>query len=304
MKKMVERRREADRKSQEGYCRMPKFLFTDPKYRDIATEAKVLYTFMLDRLALSKRNNWLDRDGNTYIFFTMQEAMELLNVGHEKAVRLFAMLDQEKGVGLIRRKKLGQGRPTMIYVREPQEPGNPQNKQNPGIPKTGSQKLRKSERNKTEWNNNNGNSLSINPDITERAEDTVQKRNGDRVDAAERAAYEEIVKENIEQEILLDRHPYDQETIRGIADLIADAVTSRRKTIRLDCQDVPQEIVKSRFLKLNFSHIEYVLERLAKNMTKIRNFKSYLLTVLFNAPVTMGAYYSAEVARDFGTEFA
>lgn len=302
MKKMVERRRETDKKSQEGYCRMPKSLFTDPKYRGIAAEAKVLYAFMLDRLALSKKNNWIDRDGNTYIFFTLQEAMELLNIGHEKAVKLFAMLDQEKGVGLIRRKKLGQGRPAMVYVQELQEAENLQNKQNPEIPKTGSQKLRKSEHNNTEWNNNNRSFLSINPDITEKAEDAMPKRNGGRVDEAERAAYEEIVKENIEQEVLLERHPYDQETIQGIADLIADAVTSRRKTIRLDCQDIPQEIVKSRFLKLNFSHIEYVLERLAKNMTKIRNFKSYLLTVLYNAPVTMGAYYSAVVAHDFGTE--
>lgn len=304
MRQMIGKKGETEKNAQEGYCRMPKFLFTDPRYGGITTEAKVLYAFMLDRLALSKKNNWIDQEGNVYIFFTMQEAMKLLGVGHEKAVKLFAMLDQEKGVGLIRRKKLGQGRPAMIYVRELKGPENCGTGQNSKTPQTGTPNIRKPERNNTEVNDNNRDSLSTNPDAAEEGRNTSQEGK-DRVDEIERAAYYgEIVKENIEQDVLLERHPYDQETIQGIADLITDTVTSRRKTIRLDCQDVPQEIVKSRFLQLNFSHIEYILEHLSKNMTKIRNFKSYLLTVLYNAPATMSAYYSAAVACDFGAGLA
>lgn len=298
-------KKEESKKYSDSFYRMPKVLFTNTKYQDITVEAKVLYALMLDRLALSKKNNWIDQDGNVYIFFTMQEAMRLLNVGHEKAVKLFAMLDQEKGVGLIRRKKLGQGKPAMIYVKELKEPADDKNKQNPKTPQNGNQTFCKSECNKTEENKNNGTSLSINPSAKVKESRFVPSEKVGKTDELEYAVhYEEIVKENIEQDVLLERHPYDQETIRGIADLITDTVTSRRKTIRLDCQDIPQEIVKSRFLKLNFCHIEYILEHLTKNMTKIRNFRSYLLTALYNAPATMSAYYSAAVSYGMSTGFA
>lgn len=297
-------KKEESKKYSDSFYRMPKALFTNPKYQDITVEAKVLYALMLDRLALSKKNNWIDQDGNVYIFFTMQEAMRLLNVGHEKAVKLFAMLDQEKGIGLIRRKKLGQGKPAMIYVKELKESTDDENNQNPKTPQNRIQTFCKSECNKTDENKNNGTSLSINPSTTVKESGFVPSEKVGRTDELEYSIhYEEIVKENIEQDVLLERHPYDQETIRGIADLITDTVTSRRKTIRLDCQDIPQEIVKSRFLKLNFCHIEYVLEHLTKNMTKIRNFRSYLLTALYNAPATMSAYYSAAVSYDLSTGF-
>lgn len=299
MKPFIEKKRQTDSKNHEGYCRMPKSLFTDPRYKDISTEAKVLYTLMLDRLSLSKKNGWLDQEGNTYIIFSMRETMELLDVGHEKAVKLFAMLDQDKGIGLIRRKKLGQGRPARIYVQEMEgfdTTGNNQN-QNSGEPENRSQNFRKQERNKINNNKNNRSNQSINPD------DTVEKNRNLTEEVECAIHYEEIVKSNIEQDVLMERHPFDQATIQGITDLITDTVTSRRKTIRLDCQDVPQELVKSRFLKLNFCHIEYILEQLSKNITRIRNFRSYLLTSLYNAPATISGYYSAAVAYDMATGF-
>lgn len=297
MKQFMKKKGEINRKGREGYYRMPKVLITDPRYKDISTEAKVLYAFMLDRQSLSKKNGWLDQDGNIYIIFTLQEAMELLGVGHEKAIKLFAMLDRERGIGLICRKKLGQGRPAMIYVMDIEGTDSPENSQNPGEPENGSQDVRKQECNKTDINKTNMSNQSINPD------NTKEGREGLPDGVGYVPHYGEIVRSNVEHDMLMERHPYDKETIQGIIDLITDTVTSRRKTIRLDCQDVPQDLVKSRFLKLNFCHIEYILEQLSKNMTKIRNFRSYLLTALYNAPATMSAYYRAAVAYDFGTGY-
>lgn len=305
MNKIEENKREESKKFQDSFYRMPKALFIDPRYQNITAEAKVLYTLMLDRQALSKKNNWIDQDGDVYIFFTIQEAMRLLNVGHEKAIKLFVMLEHGKGVGLIRRKKLGQGKPAMIYVQEIKESENHEDMQNSKTPQNRNQEFRKQERNKTEENKNDVNSLSIYPSVTVKKDKITPPEKVEKANEIECAdPYEKIIKENIEQNVLLERHPYDLETILGIAGLITDTVNSRRMTIRLDCQDVPQEIVKSRFLKLNFFHIEYILEHLSKNITKIRNFKSYLLTMLYNAPATMSAYYSAAVAYDLGSGFA
>lgn len=297
MRQYVGRKSETDKKNRAGYYRMPKTLFTDPKYGGISTEAKMLYVFMLDRQSLSKKNGWFDQDGNIYIIFTLQEAMELLGIGHEKAVRLFAMLDQERGIGLIRRKKLGQGRPAMIYVNDIEGSDLPGHDQNSEKPENRSQDIHKQECNNTENNKTNINNQSIYPDDKKEKQIELLCRVEDAIH------YREIVKSNVEQDVLMERHPYDRETIQGIIDLITDTVTSRRKTIRLDCQDVPQELVKSRFLKLNFCYIEYILERLSKNMTKIRNFKSYLLTILYHAPSTIGGYYSAAVAYDMASGF-
>jgi len=78
-----------------------------------------------------------------------------------------------------------------------------------------------------------------------------------------------------------------------------DAVCSTAPTIRINGEDMPQQVVKSRFLKLNSSHIEYVLEAMNKNPSDIRNIRAYLLTALYNASLTIDNYYSALVNHDF-----
>ena len=87
--------------------------------------------------------------------------------------------------------------------------------------------------------------------------------------------------------------------IREIMDIMLDAVCSTAPTIRINGEDMPQQVVKSRFLKLNSSHIEYVLEAMNKNPSDIRNIRAYLLTALYNASLTIDNYYSALVNHDF-----
>lgn len=99
---------------QYTFYRIPKVLFTDPGFRRITADAKILYGLMLDRMGLSIRNGWLDEQERVFIYFTLEEAMDAMCCGHNKAVSLFTELDK---VGLIERKKQGQGRPTKIYVK-------------------------------------------------------------------------------------------------------------------------------------------------------------------------------------------
>ena len=99
---------------QYTFYRIPKVLFTAPGFRRITADAKILYGLMLDRMGLSIRNGWLDEQARVFIYFTLEEAMDAMCCGHNKAVSLFTELDK---VGLIERKKQGQGRPTKIYVK-------------------------------------------------------------------------------------------------------------------------------------------------------------------------------------------
>lgn len=100
---------------QFSFYRIPKALFTDKKFRELSTDAKVLYGILLDRMSLSLKNEWLDADGKVYIIYTTEEIMEALNCGNQKACRLMAEL--EKDAGLIERRRQGLGMPNLIYVK-------------------------------------------------------------------------------------------------------------------------------------------------------------------------------------------
>lgn len=113
-----------------------------------------------------------------------------------------------------------------------------------------------------------------------------------------RETYREIILENIEYGTLIQDRKLDRDRLNEIVELLVDTVCSARQTIRISGDDFPVEVVKSRLLKLDSSHIQYVLDCMASNTTYVRNIKKYLLAALFNAPATIGNYYSALVNHD------
>lgn len=300
-----------------SYYRIPRLLITAPQFKGLSTDAKLLYGLLLDRMGLSSRNGWYDEQGRVYIYYALDEIQRDLNCGHDKAVKLLAELDSGKGIGLIERIKQGQGRPAKIYVKQfttaevpqpPEEPAPPE-EPNPRLPKSGSQDFGKSEVltseiqtsrlrktgsadfRKSECNYNNiiypyGSYLdpSIHPSPS------IAVRQMDRCECVEE------VKENIGYQQL--REQYGLEDADAILDLITDTLCSTRPTIRIGGGEMPIEAVKDRFWRLEQSHVEYVLERMRETTTKIRNIRGYLLTALYNAPVTIGPYYQAEVQHD------
>lgn len=109
-------------------------------------------------------------------------------------------------------------------------------------------------------------------------------------------AYRKIIQDNVEYECLVSR--YGKERMDETVELILETVAARRPYIRIAGEDYPKEIVRSRFLKLNSAHLEYVFECMDRNTAKIGNIKAYLLVALYNAPATMDSYYRAEVNHD------
>lgn len=113
-----------------------------------------------------------------------------------------------------------------------------------------------------------------------------------------RDIYREVILDNIEYEFLREDKSMDKERLDELVELMVDTVCSARKTIRIAGDDYPAEVVKSRFMKLDSSHIQYVISSMQENTTYVRNIKKYLLAALYNAPATIGNYYSALVNHD------
>ena len=124
------------------------------------------------------------------------------------------------------------------------------------------------------------------------------ERNGTERSMSAFEIYREIIRENIEYDIMIERYPYDKDRINEIVDLMLETVCTAKKTLRIAGDDYPTELVKAKFLKLHSGHLEFVLDCLKKNTTDIRNIKKYMLAVLFNAPSTIDSYYTALVAHD------
>ena len=111
-------------------------------------------------------------------------------------------------------------------------------------------------------------------------------------------AYAEYIRENIELDLLKERYPYEHELLDGILELILETVLCKNQSIVIASSEYPMELVRSKFMKLDCSHIEYALECMKKNTTKVRNIKKYMLATLFNAPSTISGYFQAAVNHD------
>ena len=106
-----------DEPKQYLFYSIPQLLFTDEKFKFLSCEAKLLYGLLLDRAGLSVKNNWKDKDGKIFVYFSRDEVCEMLGCKNDKAAKIFAELDDEKEIGLVRQVRQGQGKPIKIYVR-------------------------------------------------------------------------------------------------------------------------------------------------------------------------------------------
>ena len=236
--------------------------------------------------------------------------MDAMGCSNKKAIFIMKELDIESGIGLIEKKRQGQGKPTMIYlkqfmIQDAQKCNNYISGEKSAISEvknlhvlkcknvmSRSEEITHPEVKKLHTNKNNINNTELS---NTESNHIISENDGMGLEVA---AYSEIIKENIELDILLDRHPYDRELLTGIFDLILETVLWKNKSIIVASSEYPAELVRSKFLKLNMFHVEYAMDCMRKNTSKIHNIKKYLLAALFNAPSTISGYYQAEVNHD------
>ena len=154
------------------------------------------------------------------------------------------------------------------------------------------------EKSRTQKSNTQGSSTDSIPFRETAAARPPERKGRDAMSVEEMQSYRDLVLENIEYDHLCREFATYREDLDEIVELIVETVCARRKTTRIAGADFPHEVVRSRFLKLDSSHIEFVMECLHNNTTEIRNMKQYLLTVLFNAPTTISNHYTAQVNHD------
>ena len=281
---------------QLSFYRLPKVLFTDPRFRSIPAEAKILYGLLLDRMSLSVKNGWMDSTGRVYIIFTVEEVMNALYCADNKASKLLRELED---VGLIERKRRGLGKPNLIYVKnftsDPSEPRD-QNRENNDsrAVKTATPEPLKSRGNK---NNQNYTDLSDTDPFFSGADAGMESEGKD-----DRALYQDYFSQELGLDALMEANPEDEDMLREMQELLVDTVCSHRKMIRIAGDDKPFEVVKGQLMKLNSDHLRYVLMCLKENTTQVRNMRQYLLASLYNAPMTMHSSYAARVQHDLNAK--
>ena len=266
-----------------SYFRIPKALFQDSRFRQLSTDARTLYGILLDRMSLSVKNGWMDKQGRVYIIYTVREVQESLCCAEHKAVKLFRELEQ---IDLIERKRRGLGRPSLIYVKDfttglsKTHNLNCANS-NSDVAQSAVQEQPKTQANKTDKNNTEMNKP-----------DPIHSGNI-------RKQLEDYFYQVLEVELLLRLFPDDEGTICQIVDLLVDTCAIKRRMLRIAGDDKSAEVVRSRLKKLNADHIRFVLNSLAENATPVRNMKQYLLASLYNAPTTMNLHYQNQTNHDF-----
>ena len=283
---------------QFAFYRIPKVLFTDEYFRNLSSDAKVLYGLMLDRMALSIRNNWVDNEGKVYIIFTLEQVMEYMNCGKDKGVKILAELDTDKGIGLIERVKRGLGKPTIIYVksfvyRKEKVLDSAENDNR-------SQEVGKADPNNTNYNytdisntdRSNTDLINLSDSSEQQSMDLMEEMKLFQMNTA-------LVKRNIEYDCLVQLWRFwEQLQLDEIVALIVETISIERENITISGVKYPYQFVKSRLLLLEESHIEYVLDCLHENTREVKNIKAYLLTCLMNSITTIGNYYQAKVNHD------
>ena len=271
-----------------SFYRIPKALFQEPRFQSLSTDAKTLYGILLDRMSLSVKNGWLDEQNRVFIIFTIEDVKRALCCADNKATKLLRELEK---FGLIERKRRGQGKPCLVYVKNFSAEYSKENVKNRDNDDSCGSKIAcqdpvksrgiKKKENKTEMNNTN-------PILSDESE---KMKN--------RELLEEYFSQSLEVDLLLRLCPDDEDTIYQIVDLLVDTCATKRKMLRIAGDDRPAEVVRSRLKKLNADHLRFVLGSLAENTAPVRNMKQYLLAMLYNAPTTMNLYYQNKTNHDF-----
>ena len=270
-----------------SFFRIPKALFQEQRFQNLSTDAKTLYGILLDRMSLSVKNEWFDKKGRVFIIFTIEDVKRTLRCADNKATRLLRELEE---FGLIERKRRGQGKPCLVYVKNFSSESSKESVKNRDNDDSCGSKIAcqdpvksrgiKKKENKTEMNNTN-------PILSDESE---KMKN--------RELLEEYFSHSLEIDLLLRLYPDDEDTLYQIVNLLVDTCATNRKLLHIAGDDKPAEVVRSRFMKLNADHIRFVLKCLAENSSPIRNIKQYLLASLYNAPTTMQLSYQNQTNHD------
>ena len=271
------------------FYQVPQALVDDEAFSGLDGWAIILYSLMLNRAGLSVKHSedFKDENGRLYIIFTVDEVMKRCRCGKNVAIKIMQQLED---IGLIEKKRQGLGRPSLIYVKNFAHYNFDQSKkfkkQTSEVYNINSRGLKNKPH---DVYNSNRNHINLKNHTNFSKTNSINQSDNDTIDVN---AIKNTVKEKIDLDNLKRKYPDKQKELQELYDIIIEVLASRRKSFRISKEDMPAETVKQAFLALDNSHIEYVLECLSKNTTKVKSTKAYLQTALFNAGKTINNHYS------------
>lgn len=299
---------------QFSFVRVPRVLFTDKEHFDnLSNEAKLMYGLLLERMSLSRKNNQIDKHNRVYIIFPVEEIEESLDVGHEKALNLLKELDDQSGIGLVKKKRRGLGLPSILYVKNFIVKGEQNTDRVPTSRSTenefrefGKTDFKKSE-NQTSENPKNrllevrksdSNNIDINnTDMSYTYDQSIARSQAGiqnfspgadgLIDAIERSTVEEKVKKQIDYDCLIS-HP-DSSVVQmaeEIKALMVDVLCGERSVVS-EGKRVSEETAKAAYRKITFDHVQYVMKSLVSYPDKISRIDRFLTVSLFNSVYTL-----------------
>ena len=281
-----------------SFYRIPKALFTDSYFKDLSSDAKILYGLMLDRMSLSIKNQWFDDKNRAYIYFSIEDIMELLNCGRNKAIKSMRELDDETGIGLIEKRRQGFGKVNVIYVKtfmpektdekkfeeelkkfkkqtsvENEEPAEVYNS---NFMKSQNQTSRSPENKLQEVYISNPNNTNLSDtEMNDNKSNQIVSADENRSDSDNRSedyqAYENLVKETIDYESLEVTHHDDMRQIDEVVNLIVETVMCKNDKILIASNWYPASLVKkkSKALDLELTSSSILIETGGKKMKKL-----------------------------------
>ena len=287
------------------FYRIPKILITSQFFKKVSDSAKLLYGLMLDRMSLSIRNGWLDDDNRAYIFFTTNDVMEQMCCGTEKATKMLAELDSEKGIGLIERVKQGQGRPAIIYLKkfydiedkDTTSQSSTSKNENQAFEesknktfenrKSGLSEIESLEFRKSKCNYNNINNTDINY-IYPINQDNYNIQNSDTQNEEEwidryTKTVDEI-KKQIDYDYLINHT--ERDIVDEVVNIMAEVMTVYRPKYKIEGDFIEYNAVVNKFRQITAQKLEICLLAYSRKIQRIKNPKAYWISTLYNIPLT------------------
>ena len=285
-----------------NFVRVPWVLFTHPVFEKLSNDAKILYALLLDRMSLSRQNEWFDEDNRVYIIYTVEEAVKTLNCCSEKVSKLFKELDDVNGIGLITRKRRGLGKPSIIYVKNfivDNDPDYTPENNNLDSPNSDDEESRIQDSGISEMQNTENSfscaveNRSLETDKTDAIKNNIIKTDISNtenqsyrsVNDCEREDTTAIINENIGYDMLTESNSSIADMITEIRNIMVDVVCGERKVV-IGGKAVPAETAKSTFLKLTDEHILYIIDNISRLEEKIQCPDKYICTALYNSAYT------------------
>jgi len=308
------------------FLRIPKVFFEDPDYDNLGSDEKILYGFLHEQVDLSRKKGWIDEDGHIYVIRSLESIQQILhNCSADKARNTLNNLVE---FGLIEKKRRGQGKPDLIYVKnfitkKPEKPVSEKSRDgkedfseteksgllNKKKPVSGNRNFRfqetgNSDPKETLLKDTIGiETPSIHQESTTIPDQSIRLyvsgdglMDGNDQPKTEREAYERVVKANIDYDLKMHdlKRPEDRKLFDSLYNLIIEVLVGDAGEYRINKTVFPQEVVKSRLLKLTSEDLMVVMEQLSRVEDGIHNYRSYMISALYNAPVTTETFIMAD----------